>query len=129
QLGLRRLGFNRVSQATCFLHPSDKAVGVCANCDRSICRLCTLSVDGISYCSPDCLNTLNAPSSGGMPALGAAKAASGGSVLDEVSEIVQKHGESGAAPSRAALSEPSITMRAHQADGPAVLAPPARKSG
>jgi hypothetical protein len=88
-----------------------------------------LSVDGISYCSPDCMNSLNAPSAGTIPALGK-KAAAGGSVLDEVSEIVQTRGESGAAaPTRASLSEPSITMRAHQADGPAVLAAPARKNG
>jgi hypothetical protein len=88
-----------------------------------------LSVDGISYCSPDCMNALNAPSAGNIPAMGK-KASAGGSVLDEVSEIVQKHGEpAGAAQARTSLSEPSITMRAHQADGPAVLAPPVRKSG
>jgi hypothetical protein len=88
-----------------------------------------LSVDGISYCSPDCMNALNAPSAGNIPAMGK-KATAGASVLDEVSEIVQKHGEpAGAVQARASLSEPSITMRAHQADGPAVLAPPVRKSG
>jgi hypothetical protein len=83
-----------------------------------------LSVDGISYCSPECMNSLNAPSSGNLPVRGAKPA--GGSVLDEVSEIVQKHGEG---KRRAALSEPSIILRAHQADGPAVLAPPGRRSG
>jgi hypothetical protein len=119
-----------VSQATCFFHPSDKAVGTCANCDRPICRLCTLSVDGISYCSPDCLNSLNAPSSGGIPVRGM-KGASSGSVLDEVSEIVQTHGETAGlteAAARAALSEPSITLRAHQADA-AVLPSPGKKNG
>jgi len=115
-----------VSQATCFLHPSDKALGTCANCDRPICRLCMLSVDGISYCSPDCMNALNAPSASAIPAMGR-KAPAAGSVLDEVSEIVQPRGEPAAATSRAALSEPSITMRAHQADRPAVHAPTARK--
>ncbi len=117
-----------MSQPTCFLHPSDKALGTCANCDRPICRLCMLSVDGISYCSPDCMNALNAPSASTIPAMGN-KAAAAGSVLDEVSEIVQTHGEPvGAEPNaRAAFSEPSITMRAHQADRPAVLAAPPRK--
>ncbi|HVE39389.1 MAG TPA: hypothetical protein VNM14_05835 [Planctomycetota bacterium] len=115
-----------MSQATCFLHPSDKALGTCANCDRPICRLCMLSVDGISYCSPDCMNALNAPSASAIPAMGR-KAPAAGSVLDEVSEIVQTRGEPAAATSRAALSEPSITMRAHQADRPAVHAPTARK--
>jgi hypothetical protein len=88
-------------------------------------------VDGINYCSPDCLNALNAPSASNLPALGK-KVPAGGSVLDEVSEIVLKHGETSAsaeAKARAALSEPSITLRAHQADRPAVRTIPVPKNG
>jgi len=39
--------------ATCFDHPSSRAVGTCAQCGRFVCQLCVVDLAGKSYC-PSC---------------------------------------------------------------------------
>src|SRR5438067_10798 len=105
----------------CFAHPGVKAVATCGNCRRPVCPRCTLNVDRVAYCSTDCLSELNAPSADSLPAR-PSKTAAGGTILDEVSEIVRKtHAEREVkAPppvaSAEAHREPSITLKAAQAD-------------
>ena len=41
-------------EATCFDHPSSRAVTSCAQCGRFVCQLCVVDLIGKSYC-PSCL--------------------------------------------------------------------------
>ena len=97
----------------CFNHHGTKAVATCKNCRRPVCSRCTLDVDQVSYCSPECLSELNAPSSDSIPARTPAKAAAAATVLDDVSEMVATHSTDRDPKHR----EPSITLKAVQADG------------
>src|ERR687886_1007892 len=41
-------------EATCFDHPSSKAVAACAQCGRFVCQLCAVEIKGSTYC-PSCV--------------------------------------------------------------------------
>ena len=47
----------------CINHPEEKAVGTCGGCGALTCYRCSMNVDQVVYCSLDCFNQLNPPSS------------------------------------------------------------------
>jgi hypothetical protein len=38
----------------CFYHPELDAIGLCKNCSRALCMICTAEVTGILYCRGGC---------------------------------------------------------------------------
>jgi hypothetical protein len=38
----------------CFYHPEIDATGLCKNCSRALCMICTAEVYGVLYCRGGC---------------------------------------------------------------------------
>ncbi len=55
-------------EASCFFHPSKKAVVPCANCGRFLCGLCDLEIDGRHLC-PTCVAASGGKGGGGAKLL------------------------------------------------------------
>src|SRR5258708_39548452 len=47
----------------CINHSTEKAVGLCGTCKSPACYRCSLTIDQVIYCSPECFNELDPPSS------------------------------------------------------------------
>ncbi len=41
-------------EASCYDHPGKRAVAACRQCGRFVCRLCSVDLDGVTYC-PSCV--------------------------------------------------------------------------
>jgi len=54
-------------EKACINHPEEKAVGICGGCGAPTCYRCSMSVDQMVYCSLECFNQLNPPSSLQIP--------------------------------------------------------------
>ncbi|HVR83494.1 MAG TPA: hypothetical protein VMU54_04235 [Planctomycetota bacterium] len=47
----------------CINHSNERAVGLCGTCKRPACYQCSLTIDQVIYCSAECFNELDPPSS------------------------------------------------------------------
>jgi hypothetical protein len=66
-------------EKACINHPEEKAVGICGGCGAPTCYRCSMNVDQMVYCSLECFNQLNPPSSLQIPKIQ--------SVAPEVSDV------------------------------------------
>jgi len=113
----------------CINHPEEKAVGTCGGCGALTCYRCSMNIDQLIYCSLDCFNQVNPPSTVQMPRV------SRPAIHDEFSDMMESFAakppvsppsasKSSAPPAN--LEEPSVVLSAAQADKTSPKASPAR---
>ncbi|HLY74566.1 MAG TPA: B-box zinc finger protein [Planctomycetota bacterium] len=96
----------------CINHPNERAVGLCGTCQRPACYQCSLTIDQVIYCSPECFNELDPPSSSSRPPAPAP-------TLTDLSDVVSAldRREHAAPPAAGTLgSEPSVILTPQLSD-------------
>jgi hypothetical protein len=113
----------------CINHPEEKAVGTCGGCGALTCYRCSMNIDQLIYCSLDCFNQVNPPSTVQAPRI------SRPAIHDEFSDMMESFSAkppasppplSKSSTPPASLEDPSVVLSAAQADKPSPTPSPAR---
>jgi hypothetical protein len=111
----------------CVNHTQEKAVGLCATCQRPACYRCSLNVNQDIYCSLECFNKLSPPSAADVPAVRSeaavpAAVAREAAKLDEYSDMIATlNDQSEVVMPAAAADEPSVILKSSEAVDPTTM--------
>src|SRR4051812_40058780 len=106
----------------CINHPEEKAVGTCGGCSALTCYRCSMNIDQLIYCSLECFNQVNPPSTMQLPRVSSPPKPP---IHDEFSDMMEAIGSRPPVPPPApstsssppaSLEDPSVVLSAFQAD-------------